>query len=102
MKVSGKSLQEWITAPYGAFAKEVREKIDPQYGVDLTISEVRKWKVRVDYRYSGRGEQYYEVIARDEKEAKELALKEFNNDSDINMFSDAGIDRSNVGSAKIL
>lgn len=101
MLICGKPVKEWVDAPYGAFAKAVRESIDPNWGADLTVSEVREWKVRVDYRYSGRGEAYYKVKARTEEEAKELALEEFDNDDDIDMFSDAEIDRANVGNARL-
>lgn len=77
MNIDGMPLAKWIDAPYGAFAKAVRKTIDPQWGADLTVTEARPFEVRVDYSYSGRGTTHINVMARDIKEAEELALKEF-------------------------
>jgi hypothetical protein len=90
MLIEGKPLKEWVNAPYGAFGKAVRKELDPNWGADITLTDARNWEVRVDYSYSGRGVAYIEVSARTEKEAEELALKEFDK-SDPDMW-DADID----------
>jgi hypothetical protein len=87
MLVCGKLVKEWADAPYGAFAKAVRESIDPKWGsYDAVVSETREWEVRVDYSYSGSGQASYTVKARSEKEAEEKALEEFESDSGLDFF----------------
>ena len=97
MKVEGMTLHEWWEkAPFGAFAKAVREKLDPEWGLPVTITDFQEWEVSVDYSYSGRGTEYIAVKARDEKEAKELALKEFDKREDSLDFSEAEVTDAEV------
>jgi hypothetical protein len=98
MLVGGIPVKEWIDAPYGAFKKAVRESIDPKWGCDAAVGEERQWEVVVDYSYSGRGRATYTVNARDEKEAEEKAMNEFDSDSGLDFF-DAEVDDANVRKA---
>ena len=96
MLICGKPVKEWVDAPYGAFAKAVRESgIDSHWGADVTVGDMRQWEVRIDYSYSGRGTKTIQVDARTEKEAEKLALEEFDNDGDLD-FWDADVDDAEV------
>lgn len=91
--IDGKTLQEWMDAPAGAFGKAVRESIDSKWGYDACADEERQWEVRVDYRYSGRGSAYYTVMARSENEAEVKAEALFCDDDSLDFF-DAEVDDS--------
>lgn len=102
MLVCGKQVKEWIDAPHGAFAKAVRESIDPKWGADAVAGDDKEWEVRVDYSYSGRGTTYITVRARSEEQAEELAMEEFDKDAGSLDFFDAEIDDAEVKSAKVI
>ena len=77
--IGGKPLREWLDAPYGAFAKAVRDKIDPYYGFENDDDvPLRKYKVKIRYSYTPYPEPEhssvtYEVEAASPEEAKEKA-----------------------------
>jgi hypothetical protein len=100
MQILGKQLKDWVDAPYGAFAKAVRESVDPEWGLGITASEACEWEVQVDYSYSGRGKRTFTVMAHDEKEAKKLAMAEFDKDTGSLDFWDAEVDDAEVRWAK--
>lgn len=77
--IDGKPLREWVEAPFGAFAKAVRDKIDPYYGLENEEdAPLRKYKVKIRYSYTPYPEtEYasvtYEVEAASPEIAKEKA-----------------------------
>lgn len=90
--VAGKPLAEWVNAPHGAFAKAVRQTLDPEWGVDIAVYDYKEYNVRVDYSYSGTGTAHYAVKARNQEEAKKLALEQFDDDGGSLDFWAAEID----------
>jgi hypothetical protein len=94
--IAGKPIKEWVDAPYGAFAKAVRETgVDPKFGLDDPLEglPLKKYSVTISYRYSGRGEKTYTVEARDKKEADDLAGNLFDDD-------DLDLDEAEVDEAR--
>lgn len=97
-EIEGKPLKDWVNAPYGAFAKAVRKSHDPDWGMDLRITDCREYEVLIDYSYSGRGRATFTVTAHNEKEAEKLALEKFDSDTGSLDFWDAEVDDAEVRS----
>lgn len=83
--LSGISLHEWIKEPFGAFAKAVREKLDPLLGMEMPEGKIKKYEVYVRYTYAIVEKEIvsYELEAIDEKHAEKLAIRLFNNDKSL-------------------
>lgn len=73
--VEGKPLKDWVNAPYGAFAKAVRQNIDPNFGKEITEGK-KEYEVTIYYSVSASGRKTFCVEANSEKEAETLAKQE--------------------------
>lgn len=77
--VDGKPLRDWIEAPYGAFSKAVRDKVDPYYGFENEAdAPLRSYDVKIRYSYTPHPETEYSSVtytveAASPEEAKEKA-----------------------------
>lgn len=94
--VDGKPLREWINAPYGEFAKAVRDKADPYYGLESEDdAPLRKYKVKVRYSYTPEPEfssVTYEVEAASPDLAKDKAQEMWDDgEGDVEMGEDHDI-----------
>lgn len=92
--VDGKPLKDWIDAPAGAFAKTVREQVDPYYGLPEGDEPAPlMYRVRVRYSYIPEPEpeyasKTYEVEALSEEEAEEKARDMFDDDDSLEAGED--------------
>jgi hypothetical protein len=92
--VDGKKLQEWVDAPYGEFAKTVREKVDPFFGLqNEEDAPVRTYRVTIRYSYIPEPEveyasKSYDVEAVSPEFAEQMAEELWDDDSDLETGED--------------
>lgn len=86
MLIEGKTLQEYMDAPVGEFAKAARRSVDPHWGRES--GELKKWKCHATLSRTRYEHETIDIEAFTEEEARDVAYKELNGDN----YDDVDID----------